>query len=50
MRIQKYRCKICGQLITPNPDHTCPLCGAPKEFLIPIRDKDDDENEAQKRR
>ena len=46
----KYRCKVCGQLVRPNPDGSCPFCGAPREMLVLARDKDDEEYEAQKRR
>lgn len=37
---KKYRCKICGQLVEPLPDGSCPICGAPSEMLVPA---DDDE-------
>lgn len=44
----KYLCKICGQIVNPLPDGSCPICGAPKEMLVPYRDKDDDENDLKK--
>lgn len=44
----KYLCKICGQVVTPLPDGSCPVCGAPKEMLVPMRDKDDDDNDLKK--
>ena len=39
----KYRCAICGQIVTPLPDGSCPICGAPKEMLKPYIDKDEEE-------
>jgi rubrerythrin len=41
-KVQKYRCTICGAIVIPNPDGSCPVCGAPKEALIPV---DDDGND-----
>lgn len=32
----KYRCMACGEIVEPNPDGSCPMCGAPGEFLIPL--------------
>ncbi|MCQ3035394.1 MAG: hypothetical protein MJ248_04210 [Bacilli bacterium] len=49
MKNNKYRCKVCGQFINPNPDGSCPKCEAPKSLVIIIRDKDDD-SEPYKRR
>lgn len=46
----KFRCKLCGQLVKPNPDGSCPLCGAPKDLLVFVRDQDDEEFEERKRR
>ncbi|HOC80374.1 MAG TPA: radical SAM protein [Bacilli bacterium] len=34
--MQKYRCLRCGQIVVPNEDGTCPVCGAPKEKLRPL--------------
>lgn len=42
MEEQKYRCKICGQVVKPLPDGSCPVCGAPKEMLIKIEDEDEE--------
>lgn len=44
---QKYRCKICGQVVEPLPDGSCPICGAPKEMLVLVRE--DEEEEPSKR-
>ncbi len=33
---QKYLCKVCGMIVTPNPDGSCPICGAPFEMLVPV--------------
>lgn len=43
MAEQKYRCKMCGQIVKPLPDGSCPICGAPKEMLVPYPDKDEEE-------
>ena len=45
---EKYRCKICGQIVTPLPDGSCPICGAPVEMLVPMPDKDDEEADPKK--
>lgn len=45
---EKYRCKICGQIVTPLPDGSCPICGAPAEMLVPMPDKDDEEADPKK--
>lgn len=42
MAEQKFICKMCGQIVKPLPDGSCPICGAPKEMLEPYIDKDDD--------
>jgi len=34
--MQKYRCSRCGQIVVPNEDGSCPVCGAPKEKLRPL--------------
>lgn len=39
---KKARCKVCGQVVKPSPDGSCPICGAPKEMLIPLPDKDEE--------
>lgn len=44
MEEHKYHCTICGQIVTPLPDGSCPICGAPKEMLKPYIDKDDEKN------
>lgn len=38
----KYLCKMCGQIVEPLPDGSCPVCGAPREMLVPVADEDDD--------
>lgn len=42
MAEKKARCQMCGQVVTPNPDGSCPICGAPKEMLVPVRDQDEE--------
>ena len=42
MKEQKYVCKMCGQTVKPLPDGSCPVCGAPKEMLVPVQDQDED--------
>ena len=37
--VKYYKCMLCGQIVTPNPDGSCPICGADKEYLVPC-DKD----------
>ena len=44
----KYRCKICVQVVTPLPDGSCPICGAPAEMLVLVQDRDDDEDNLKK--
>ena len=44
MEEHKYHCTICGQIVTPLPDGSCPICGAPREMLKPYIDKDDEQN------
>jgi rubrerythrin len=39
---KKYKCLICGQIVEPNEDGTCPICGAGEDMLVPV---DDDGNE-----
>ena len=41
-KAKKYRCTVCGAIVTPNPDGSCPLRGAPFELLVPV---DDDGND-----
>ncbi len=41
-KVQKYRCKVCGAIVIPNPDGSCPVCGAPKEMLVPVDDEGND--------
>lgn len=36
---KKYLCTVCGQVVTPNEDGTCPICGAPFELLEPVEDE-----------
>ena len=45
MENKKYVCKICGQIVKPLPDGSCPVCGAPREMLVKCLDKDDEVNE-----
>lgn len=42
MEEQKYICKLCGQIVTPLPDGSCPICGASSDMLEPYQDKDED--------
>ncbi len=42
---QKYRCLACGQIVIPNEDGSCPICGAPFEMLVPVDDDGNDINE-----
>ncbi len=42
MKVQKYRCSVCGEIVVPNEDGNCPICGAPMELLVPV---DEDGNE-----
>ena len=37
--VQYYRCELCGEIVIPNPDGSCPICGAGEEYLVPC-DKD----------
>lgn len=39
---QKYICKMCGQIVKPLPDGSCPICGAPSEMLEPYADSDEE--------
>ena len=41
-KVQKYRCLLCGEIVVPNPDGTCPICGAGADDLVPV---DDDGND-----
>ena len=41
-KVQKYKCLLCGEIVVPNEDGTCPICGAGPEDLVPV---DDDGNE-----
>jgi rRNA maturation endonuclease Nob1 len=41
-KVQKYRCTICGAIVIPNPDGSCPVCGAPGDMLVPV---DEDGND-----
>lgn len=45
---EKYRCKICGQVVTPLADGSCPICGAPREMLVLIQDSDEESTDAKK--
>ena len=42
MKNNKYRCKLCGQYITPNPHGSCPKCNAPKSLIVVFRDSEED--------
>lgn len=44
----KAKCKICKQIVTPLPDGSCPICDAPREMLIILRDKDEGINPMKK--
>ena len=43
MEEHKYKCALCGQIVTPLPDGSCPICGAPKEMLKPYIDEDEEQ-------
>lgn len=34
-------CTICGQVVTPCEDGSCPICGASSEFLEEVEEKDE---------
>ncbi len=40
---KKYRCMMCGQIVVPNEDGSCPFCGAPKECLVPLEEENKEE-------
>jgi len=40
--VEKYRCQICGQVVTPAADGSCPICGAPHEMLVKIDNPDEE--------
>ena len=42
MKEQKYVCRLCGQTVTPLPDGSCPICGAPAEMLDKVEDQDEE--------
>lgn len=50
MKEEKFRCKICGQVVTPAADGSCPICGAPKAMLVPVSERDEEEYDQNKRR
>ena len=35
---EKKRCLACGEIVEPNPDGSCPICGAPAEMLVPVEE------------
>ena len=37
--VKYYKCMLCGEIVVPNEDGTCPICGAGPEDLVPC-DKD----------
>lgn len=37
--VKYYRCALCGEIITPDENGNCPICGAGPEYLEPC-DKD----------
>lgn len=39
---EKKLCKLCGQIVTPLPDGSCPICGAPAEMLADAPDQDEE--------
>ena len=41
--VEKYRCQICGQVVVPAADGSCPICGAPHEMLVKVDDKDEED-------
>ena len=40
--VQKYRCLLCGEIVIPNEDGSCPICGADADQLVPV---DEDGND-----
>lgn len=40
---EKYRCQICGQVVTPAADGSCPICGAPHEMLVKLDNPDEED-------
>lgn len=46
-KVQKYRCTVCGAIVVPNPDGSCPVCGAPGDMLVPVDENGNDIVEAQ---
>ena len=44
-KVQKYRCLICGEIVVPNEDGSCPICGADADSLVPV---DEDGNDIEK--
>ena len=38
MEEKKYLCTVCGQIVTPNEDGSCPICGAPAEMLEEVKE------------
>lgn len=39
MNNQKYVCKVCGQIVEPLEDGSCPVCGAPADQLYPAEEE-----------
>lgn len=38
-KTQKYKCLLCGEIVIPNEDGTCPICGAPFDQLVKVDDE-----------
>lgn len=37
----KYLCNVCGQIVTPDEDGNCPICGAGPEALEEQEESDE---------
>lgn len=40
--VKKFRCPVCGEIVEPNEDGSCPICGAPADMLIPVDENGND--------
>lgn len=41
-KVQKYRCLICGEIVEPDENGNCPICGAGPDMLVPVDDEGND--------
>lgn len=37
---KKYLCKLCGQVVEPLEDGSCPVCGASEDMLEPVEEEE----------